>query len=270
MKSIFTLAGISAITLLTAIEQSSAQSTLAQWNFNSNPADSNTGTGTTTPSIGTGSVSLIGGVSSTFSAGSPGDPAPTADNSGLNLTGWAAQGTGSGTAGLQVATSTVGFNNITIGLDFRQSGTVSRDFQLQVSSDGVNFANVSGGTTSLGALNGNTGTSFSTSGFYVNNPGGGSQNFVQSITYNLALGGAYENDANFAFRWVAAFDPGTGGGNNYISANAGTTGKYDPTGTGRFDMVTVTSDALVVPEPGTLALGSIGLATLAGLCRRKK
>ncbi len=268
MKSILTLAGVSAIALLTAIEQSSAQSTLVQWNFNSVPSDGSSSTGSTTPSTGSGAVTLVGGVTSTFATGSPGDPAAT-DNTGYNLTTWAAQGTGSGTRGLQVATSTVGFKNLTISMDFRQSGTVSRDFQLQVSSDGINFNNVSGGTASFGTVgSGNTGTSFSNSGLYVNNPGGGSQNFVQALTYNLALGGAYENDANFAFRWVAVFDPSAG--NNYIGANAGTTAAYATSGTARFDMVTVTGDALVVPEPGTIALSGIGLAALAGLSRRRK
>lgn len=186
-----------------------AQTTLSLWNFNSNPADGSTSTGTTSPSAGSGTISLIGGVTSTFAAGSPGDPAPSADNSGLNLTSWAAQGTGSGTAGLQVAASTVGFTGITISLDFRQSGTVSRDFQLQASSDGTTFNNVSGGTASFGTVGGgNTLTSFTSGGLYVNNPGGGSQTFVQSISYAFAPGSVYENDANFAFRWVAVFDSG--------------------------------------------------------------
>jgi len=242
--------------------------TITQWNFNSNPADGSSSTGSTSPSVGTGSVSLIGGTTSTFASGSPSDPAAT-DNTGYNLTSWAAQSTGSGTAGLQVNASTVGYSNIVLSLDFRQSGTVSRFWQLQVSQDGSTFNNVSGGTASVGTIgSGNTGTSFSSAGLYSDNPGGGSQNFVQALTYTLATGSVYENDATSAFRWVAVFDPSSG--TSYISANAGTTSAYSTSGTGRFDMVGVSGTVEVVPEPSSLALAAVGLGALLKFRARKK
>lgn len=256
---------LSAMALAAVLPITTQAQTITRWDFNSNPADANTATGTLTPGTGVGTVSLFGGVTSTFAAGSPGDPASVGnDNSGLNLTTWAAQGAGSGTRGLQVATSTVGFTDITVALDFRQSGTASRFFQLQASSDGINFNNVSGGTATFGAVNNNTGTTFTSAGLYSNISSSGSQAFVQAITYTFASGSAYENNPNFAFRWTAVFDPVNGA--NYISANAGTTAAYATTGTGRFDYLTVSGNA--VPEPSTLALGS--LAATALLFRRRK
>src|SRR6266498_2909432 len=53
---------------------------IAQWNFNSVPADGSPGTGTTAPSVGSGTASLIGGVTSGFSAGSTNDPATSSDD----------------------------------------------------------------------------------------------------------------------------------------------------------------------------------------------
>ena len=262
MKQLDQIVKWTAAFLATGLISTQAQ-TISQWDFNSNPADASTSTGISTPSIGAGTISFLGGVTSTFAGGSPGDPAAGGnDNSGLNLTTWAAQGAGSGTRGLQVAVSTVGFANISISLDFRQSGTVSRFFQLQASTDGLNFNDVSGGSASLGVLNNNTGTSFTSAGLYSNNPGGGSQTYAQAINYVFAAGSAYENNPNFAFRWVAVFDPANGA--NYISANAGTTTAYAATGTGRFDMVTVAS---VVPEPTAFALGALGLL---GIMFRKR
>lgn len=72
----------------------SAQTTVAQWNFNSTPPDANTGTGVTTPSTGSGTASLVGGTTATFASGDAGtgstDPA-TGDDSGWNVTAFPAQ-----------------------------------------------------------------------------------------------------------------------------------------------------------------------------------
>ncbi|HUK82663.1 MAG TPA: PEP-CTERM sorting domain-containing protein [Verrucomicrobiae bacterium] len=256
--------------LLLATAAHAQTNIIAQWNFNSAIADGNNSTGTLVPSTGSGAAINIGGTTFTYNTGSPGD-SNTADNSGWNLTTFATQGTGSGSAGAQFAASTAGFNGqLVLQLDFRQSGTASRYFQLQVSSDGVNFANVSGGTaTILGPVNTNTNTPapfFSNAGLYVNNAGGGSQTFVQGLQYTFAAGSAYENNASFGFRFVAVFDPGSvGGGTNYISSNAGTAANYATSGTARFDMVTVET---IIPEPSTVLLLGFGGLALLGTHRR--
>lgn len=242
---------------------------IAQWNFNSNPADGSSSTGSTTPSIGSGTVSLTGGTTATFASGTGSSDTAATDNTGYNITGFAAQGTGNNTAGLKVAVDTTGFTDITISLDFRQSGTASRDFQLLVSSDGVNFSAPTGGTSSFGSTNStNTLTSFSASGLYVNNSGGGSQNFVDAISYTLPSGSAYENNPNFAYEWVATFDAGTGGGTQYIDSNHGAVANYATSGTARFDMVTVSGTSSSAPEPASLGVLAIGGVCVLG--RRRK
>lgn len=261
MKNCKQLVGIAAL-LAAGLVTTQAQ-TLSLWNFNSIAPDALTTTGILTPSIGSGTVSLVGGATSTFATGSLGDPASVGtDNSGMNLSTWAAQGTGNGTRGLQIAVSTVGFANVSVSLDFRESGTVSRFWQLQASSDGTSFNDVSGGIASFGAVNNNTSTSFSSGGLYANTSSSGSQAYVQSVNYLFASGSAFENNPNFAFRWVAAFDPAAGG--NYVSSNLGTPAAYSSSGTSRFDMVTVAS----VPEPTALSLGAVGLLGLIFRQRR--
>ena len=49
-----------------AVVASSQAAILTQWNFNSTTSDANTSTGTTLPAIGTGTASLVGGVTATF------------------------------------------------------------------------------------------------------------------------------------------------------------------------------------------------------------
>jgi len=243
---------------------------ITRWNFNSTTPDANVGTGVTTPSTGTGSLSLFGGTTQSFVTGSPGDTGGVAagDNSGLNLTAWAAQGTGNLTRGLQFSASTAGYSDIVVSLDFRNSGTVSRFFQLQVSTDGTTFNNVSGGTASFGTVNNNTGTSFTSAGLYSNTASSGSQQFVQSITYTFPSGSAVENNPNAAFRWLATFGPSAGG--NYVSSFAGTTSAYSVNGTGRFDMVSVSGTFSAVPEPSEYAaMAGAGLVGFAIWRRRQ-
>ncbi len=254
------LALLTATILAVGVHTASAQ-VITQWNFNSTTNDATTSTGVTTPSTGAGLLTLVGGTTSTFSAGSPGDP-NTTDNSGLQTTAYPAPNTGSGTAGVQFAVNTTGFGSgFQISLDFRQSGTQSRAFQLQLSTDGVTFANASGGTGTVnGPLNSNVNTSFNGAGLFINDAGT-NQTFVQGIRYTLPAGNIYGNDANFAFRWVSVFDPTAGA---YVASNP--TATYAAGGTARFDLVTV-----AVPEPATSALiaGSFGLLILGVRARRR-
>ena len=260
MKPSLTFSALASL-LLAALPGAAHAQTITAWNFNSTAPDANTSTGVLTPSTGSGSLSLAGGTTSTFSSGSPADP-------GLNVTTFPAQSAGSGAAGVQFNVSTAGYAGaLQISLDFRQSGTASRYFQLQLSTNGTTFANATGGTGAVGTqtTNTNTLTSFDNNGLYTNNAGGGTQNFVTGITYTLSPGSAFANDATFAFRWVAVFDPASAAPGSYISSNAGTAAAYSTAGTARFDDVSVAQ----VPEPSTYALLCLAGAGLSLVVRRR-
>lgn len=239
--------------------------TTTLWNFNSTISDTSTASGVLTPATGTGSLALVGGTLSTFAGGSTTDPAPSADNSGLNASTYPAQGANNKAAGVRYSVSTVGFlEGIEIKLDLRLSGTASRFFQLQLSSDGINFADAVGGVATVGGpLNSNTNVSFTDAGLYSHTASSASQTFVSNITYTLPDGSLFEDNSNFAFRWVSTFAPTT---STYISSNAGTSAAYSVSGTTRFDMVSVTP----VPEPTSVGLVFAGMAVLGGWRRFRR
>ncbi len=255
------LGGVVGACLLLALPAASAQ-IITQWNFNSVAPDASTSTGSLLPSIGVGTASTLGGVSSSFAAGSPRDAA--SDNSAWSLASWPAQGTASGTAGALFRVSTIGFTDaIQISFDLRQTATASERFQVEASFDGVNFSALSGGVASWGATGNNLSTSFDSSGLFINTVAASSQAFVQSITYTFAADSGFEDNANFAFRLVSVFEDGS-----YDAAGA--TANYGTTGTVRLDMVTVAAvGTAAVPEPATNAL-LMGAAALGVVFWRRR
>lgn len=227
---------------------------VTQWNFNSPVDDDTTSTGTLTPNIGAGTASLVGGVTSPgFSAGgttgaapsSSSDPAfASGDNSGWQTTTYAAQGAENGLRGVGFALSTVGYDNLLITWDQRHSNTSSRFAQFQYSLDGSNF-------TSAG-LAGN--------GLFEATLGGDVWYNSRTVDLSSIVGAA--NNANFAFRVVAVFDPALG--NAYSASTAASS--YAATGTWRFDMVTV--NGTLIPAPGALAL--LAMAGMIGTRRSRR
>jgi MYXO-CTERM domain-containing protein len=215
---------------------------LTQWNFNSNPADGSTTTGTLTPNIGAGAASLIGGTTSTFSSGDANggssDPA-TGDDSGWNVSTWAAQGTENKTRGVQFSVSTVDQQDITITWDQRHSNGAAKHVQFQYSTDGTTF-------TDLGGLY--TATAGDT---WFNNRSAD----LSSIT-------GVNNNANFAFRIVQSF-----GSDNLNYEPSNPSAAYGTTGTWRFDMVTI--NATPVPEPEEYAAMAAGGLAAFALWRRR-
>jgi hypothetical protein len=232
-----------AIALLLAAAGTHAHAdVVAQWNFNSIPADGNTATGTLIPFVGVGTASRIGGIAGSFASGDAtggsSDPA-TGDDSGWQTTTYAAQGTGDKTRGVQFAVSTVGFSDVVINYDLRHSNTSSRYELVQYSLDGANFID------------------------FLTFDGDAGDKWFNGRTVDLSSIAGADNNADFALRVVATFAPGTSA---YAASSA--TGTYGTAGTWRFDMVTVS--AAPVPEPETYALMLAGLGLIGVAARRRK
>jgi hypothetical protein len=238
-KIAFTASTVAAVGFVATAPAQAA--TLTQWNFNSLPPDTNTGTGTLTPNIGAGMASLVG-TTATFASGDASggssDPA-TGDDSGWNTTGYPAQSTGNKTEGVQFNVSTLGQQNVVITFDQRFSNTSSRYSQFQYSLDGITFIDFG---TQVIATGGDT--------------------WVNNNSFNLSSIAGVNNNANFAFRIVSAFDPA---GTSYVAATDSSPSTYAVTGTWRFDMVTVNAD--VIPTPAMLP-GLVGVGL--GLLRKRK
>jgi hypothetical protein len=215
---------------------------LTQWNFNSPVPDGNLATGTLAPSIGSGTASLVGGTTATFASGVAGggstDPAPS-DNSGWNVTAFAAQGSGDLTRGVQFAVDTTGYTGVVVRWDQRHSNTAAAHVQFQYSLDGLSFTN-------FGAP-------------FVADAGDA---WFNGRAVDLGSVAGVADNASFAFRIVASFAPGT---SLYAASNP--TSSYAASGTWRFDMVTVS--AAPIPEPSTYALLALGLLAVTVAARRR-
>ena len=168
--------------------------------------------------------------------------------------------TGSGTSGFSVPSGATGSSIsqfVTGYTGTNQATSISGTASVNVSSTGlIDFRTIGSGT--LGNLL--TPAVTTTSGTTWAAPL--AAGFVDNISITLPAGQGYENNANFAFAIVGAFDPsygGSSGTNGYVSSFTGidstntVTGYNRSAGSGgslRLDLVTVSA----VPEPTTFAM----------------
>ncbi len=222
---------------------------IVQWNFNG-PATNSVPGGLLSPlpSSGSGTASLVGGVtapnffSGTANGGSTDPVNSTPPNYAWQTTTYAAQGTEDLTRGVQFALAgpvpiPLGATGLEVKWDQRHSNASSRWARFQYSLDG--------GTTwtqPTGSLfEGNAGDT------WFNNR-------------TVSLPGVLPGMGGFMFQILATFAPSTSG---YAASNP--TASYAPSGTWRFDMVTVS----FVPEPHEYAmLAGLGLVGFAIWRRR--
>ena len=194
-----------------------AQTTFTEWNFNSNPPDASLSTGSSLPSLGAGILTTIGGVTQSFSSGvangGSSDPAAT-DNTGLQTTAYAAQGTNDKLSGIQFRVSTVGYQQIVLNYDIRHSNTSSRFEQVQYTTDITATTPV---WVDASIFDGNQGD------FWFTNR-----------TIDLSSVTALNDNPNAAFRVVSRFQPTT-----TVYAPSNVSSNYAGSGTWRFDMVEV-------------------------------
>lgn len=220
MKSVSTLA--IALVALTAAHASAA--VITQWNFASQ---------TTATNIGTGTASLFGGTTAIYAAGFGGTGTYR-----WSTSTYPAAAAASMTAGVQFSASTTGYDSIVISWNERHSNTSANTVSVQTTLDGTNWAEVQVFTFTPAA----TGT--------------GDTWYSRSVILDAAAAG----NANFGFRVLAAWSPGT---SSYLASKAGSA--YAVTGTLGYDSVTVSGTA--VPAPGAFAL--LGIAGLVARRTRR-
>jgi hypothetical protein len=163
----------------------------------------------------------------------------------------------SATAGSSISQFVSGYNT--------GSSSISGTATVNVNSTGLlDFRTIGGGTTGNYLV-----PSVTTTGTFWTAPL--AAGFVDNISITLPTGQGFENNANFAFAIVGAFDPSlsaVSGTTGYVSSFAGTDSLATDSmgynrslavgGSMRLDLVTVSA----VPEPTTYAM--LGASALIG------
>jgi len=286
--AIISMAALLAASLSAA--QAQSDPVITAWNFendaiavNNSPAPS-TGTGTAssigmnlypTPNIGVTADDVLQGKSSDTGVNGVADTTQTwrvRAQAGANgaANGWSSLAP-IGTQGAVFAASTVGYNSINISFDWYVTTQGEANMQLEYTTDGSSWHNValtlSGSDAGLVVMNNNTSPN-TVIGSYVSdnilNPGQSTlagQDWFTGLTATITDPNAV-NDPNFAIEMVNASTGADNVSTQGIPLN-------NTSGNRRFDRVDI-SGTVVVPEPSTLGLAGLGLASLIALRQRNR
>ena len=199
--------------LITGIGSAWSQVTITQWNFDQQNL---------TPSTGAGTASTIGGTIGSFATGNPVLYA-------WSTTTYPEQATNSGTAGVQFDVSTIGYNEISIAWENRNSGPAANRLRLQYTLNGTDWLNFTATDANATNINDGSPAGFD-AGRYITDA---TDWFLRSADFSGITG--VEQNPDFAVRFVTEFTDAT----NYT----GTSGAYATDGTIRFENVTFTGVA---------------------------
>lgn len=202
--------------LLMPVAQAAA-GIIARWDFNSVPADADANTGTLSPAVGLGTAALVGGVTASFTAPNGSSDPDATDNSNWRITTWPGQGTQNKQNGIRFNVGTVGYRNIWVRWDQRNSNTASKYARLQYTTNGTEFVDF----RVIGMPN---------------------ETWINSQSVSFAGVPGVEDNPWFGVRFVTEFEStALGSGlNGYVPSNP--TSAYGLNGTLRFDMVAVASE----------------------------
>jgi hypothetical protein len=183
-----------------------SQQVITQWNFN--PYNS-----AFPASTGTGTLNVIGGCTSAASTNSvasgSSDPVdPATNNDAIKLNNFPAQSTNSGTAGIELAVSSAGFENIKFSFDTKPGQATSKYLQVQYSVNGTDWINSTIFTMNATAT------------------------WENNLMVDFSSIPEVNNNANFKVRIVSIFEPGK-------TTYTGASKPYDAPKPVHFDMITV-------------------------------
>jgi len=202
---------------------SQAQILITKWDFNS---------ANLTPSVGSGTLSLIGGTSATFAGGFDDE------NVGWRTANYPTQSSGNLTAGIQMQVSTVGQTGISLSYAIRHGAESANRQSVLWSTDNSSFQPAQVFTV-VPAASGAADTWF---------------------TRSVSLPSGADNQANLYIRIVSDFTPGLSA---YTATAFGSS--YNGSGPWRFDDISFSA----VPEPAASAACS-GAALVAFALLRKR
>ncbi len=194
-----------------------AQEVITAWNFDQQNL---------TPSAGAGTANVIGGATASYATGNPILYA-------LNTSNYPDQGTNSCTAGVQFNVSTIGYSDIIINWENRNSNNAANRLRLQYTLNGTDWIDFNANEANATNFNDGSSVAFD-AGRYTTTA---ADWFFRSADFG-AISGAEQNP-DFAFRLVTDFVDGM--------VYGGTITDYAVDGTIRFENVIVSGTPQVLP-----------------------